>query len=181
MEFVKAAIGLVDSIFSLVERIVLIRIRLEVLRKHNVLGIGTAHWERIADNTPLRLTPKAKHLTQIMDKSRQDKPSGMPLLPDRLRGLEQMFNLSQVCVGVAIVDQGIEKLRRLPDALLTLVQAEVLPLFADHVVEGLVLMVQPVELRHTRSCLLIVLAELILALAFLIAAGEKIVPLIHVL
>src|SRR5580692_8155987 len=149
MEFVKAAIGLVDSIFSLVERIVLIRIRLEVLRKHNVLGVGTAHWERVADNTPLRLTPKAKHLTQIMDKSRQDKPSGMPVLPDRL-----------------------------PDALLTLVQAEVLPLFADHVVKGLVLMVQPVELRHTRSCLLIVLAELILALAFLVAAGEKIVPLI---
>ena len=91
-----------------------------------------------------------------------------------------MLNLRQVGVRIAVVHQRVQKLRRLPDALLAFVQAEVFLLLRHHIVERLVLMVQPVELRDTGSRLLVILAKLVLALAFLVAAGKKIVPFIHI-
>jgi hypothetical protein len=40
--------------------------------------------------------------------------------------LQKVLDLGQIGVGVAVIDERVEKLRRLPDALLSLVQAEVL-------------------------------------------------------
>ena len=76
-----------------------------------------------------------------------------------------MLDLRQVGIRIAVVHQRVQKLRRLPDALLALVQAEVLLLFGYHVVERLVLMIQPVELRDSGSRLLVILTKLVFALA----------------
>ena len=53
---------------------------------------------------------------------------------NRLGGLHQVFDLRQVGIGVAVVDQRVEKLHRLPDPHHAMVLAQILPLFrADEV------------------------------------------------
>ena len=59
-----------------------------------------------------------------------------------------MLNLGQIGVGIAVVYQGIEKVRGLPDGLDALVQREVLSLFGQHVGQGLALVVEAVKLGH---------------------------------
>src|ERR1700722_3209723 len=92
-----------------------------------------------------------------------------------------MLNLRQVRVWIAVIHERVQKLGRLPDALLASVEAKVFLLFRHNIVVGLVLVIQPVELCYTGSCLLVILAKLVLALAFVVATGKKVVPLIHVL
>ena len=100
----------------------------------------------------------------------------MPIAADRLRGLEQVFHLRQVGVRIAVVDQRIQILTGLPDGLLAARQAEVFLLLAQDVRDGLLLVVDPIELRHPGIRLLVVLAKLFLRFAFLIAPFKKFVP-----
>src|SRR5205807_4849840 len=144
----------------LVQRVVDVRVRHEVLRKNDVLRVSAANGERIADHAPLRFAPETQYLAKIVNKAGKDKPAGMTILANCLRGLQQMFNLGQVSVWITVIDQRIQELRRLPDTLFPLVQAKVFLLLGYHVVECLKLMVEPVELRYTRGGLLVILTEL---------------------
>src|SRR5271165_812861 len=91
-----------------------------------------------------------------------------------------MFDLRQIGIGIAVIDQGIEKFRRLPDRLLAFLQAEVLLLLAEHIIHRLILVVQPVELGHAGIGLRIILAKLALRPAFLVAANQKLIPLLKI-
>jgi hypothetical protein len=50
----------------------------------------------------------------------------MTILPCCFGGLKKMFDLSEVRVRIAVVNQGVEVLRGFPDALLAAREAEVL-------------------------------------------------------
>ena len=91
-----------------------------------------------------------------------------------------MLDLREVCVRIAVVDERIEKLGGLPNAFFAFIQAEVLFLFRHDIVERLVLMVQPVELRDTWRCLLVILTKLGLALPLLITASQEVIPFVNI-
>src|SRR5271170_7091705 len=91
-----------------------------------------------------------------------------------------MLDLGQVGIRIAVIDESIEKLGGLPDALLTFVQAEVLLLFRENVVDRLVLVIQPIKLGDPGVRFRVILPKLLLGLAFLVAAGKKLIPLFHV-
>ena len=181
MDVFQAAVWLVDSVRRLILRHVAIGILRKVFVKDNVAGPSAAHGKRVADNAPLRLAIQAEALAEIMDKASENHPTRAAVAAHRLGGLEQMFDLRQVGVRVAVVDQRVEKLRRLPDGLLALAEAEVLLLFAEHVVDGHVLVVEPVELGHTWRRGGVIDAKLFFTLAFLVAAGKEVVPLVEVM
>ncbi len=92
------------------------------------------------------------------------------------RRLHQMLDLRQIRVGVAVIHQRIEKLRRFPNALLALLQSVIFLLFAEHEVEGLVLVVEPVEFGHTGHNGGIVDAKFRFRFALAIAARNKLAP-----
>ena len=98
-----------------------------------------------------------------------------------LGGLQQMLDLGEIGVGIAVVDQRVEKLGRLPDGLLAPGQAEVLLFLAQHVVDGLVLVVQAVELGDAGRGGRVVHAELFLGPAFLVPAFEKLIPFFEIM
>ena len=91
-----------------------------------------------------------------------------------------MLDLREIRIGIAVVDQSIQKLRSLPDGLHAFVQARILFLFLQDISDRLSLMVLPIEFGDTRSRGRIVLAKLGLALALLVTADEKFVPLLHI-
>ncbi len=91
-----------------------------------------------------------------------------------------MFDLGEVGVGIAVVDQRVQKFGCFPDGLLALLQAEVFLLFAEHVVDRLVLVVEPVELGDAGGGGRVVLPELLLGFAFFVAAFKELVPLFKI-
>ena len=50
-----------------------------------------------------------------MDKSGENEPARMAVFSNRFRGLQQVIDLRQVRIGIAVVDQGVQKFRRFPD------------------------------------------------------------------
>src|ERR1700722_8612189 len=115
-----------------------------------------------------------------MNKSCQHEPARMSVFTNRLGGLQEMFDLRQVGIGVAVVHQRIQKLRSLPDALLTSIQSEVLLLLRHHIIKCLILVVEPIELSNSRIGLRVVLPKLLFALPFLVAPCQEIIPFFHV-
>jgi len=93
--------------------------------------------------------------------------------------LEQVLNLAEVGVRVAVVDEGVKELGRFPDRLLADVEAEIFLLFAEDEVQGLVRVVEAVELGDAGVGLGVVVAELREILAFLVAAGNVIISIIE--
>src|SRR5580658_7627503 len=91
-----------------------------------------------------------------------------------------MLGLGQVGVGIAVIDQRVQKLRSLPNRLLALVEPEIFFLFAEDVVQRLVGMVEAVELGHAGICLSVVLAKLGFGLALLIAAFGELIQVIEI-
>src|ERR1700733_349577 len=180
MNLVESTVRFVDAVFGRVHRMMQIGIRSEIFREDDVFGKCTTYRERIADHSPLRLAPQAQYLAKVMNKSCQHEPARMSVCANRLRGLEQMFNLGEVRIGIAIIHKSVEKLRGFPDGLLSLFQRKVLGLFSEDIVEGLMLMVQAVEVRDAGICFFVVLPELLLRLSFPISTLEKLVPLFHV-
>ena len=108
----------------------------------------------------------------------------MPVITDLLRGLQQVRQLRQVGVRVAVVDQRVEKFCRLPHPHLALAETEVLVPFLADKVERLFPVVESVKLAHRRAGLRLVVAKLFLGL-FRIGADERLlvrrfrVPLLH--
>src|ERR1035437_1020388 len=90
-----------------------------------------------------------------------------------------MLDLGQVRVRITVIDQGIEKFRRLPDRLQALVEAEVLLLFLENIGNCLMLVVEPVELCNAWCRRSIVDAELGLGLPFPVKAAHEFIPLLQ--
>src|SRR6185437_1701909 len=134
----------------------------------------------VSNHSPLRLSPQAKNFTEIMNEARQNKPAWVPVSPDGFRRLQQMLDLGEVCVGITIIDQSIQKLSRLPYRLLPSCERKVLLLLMDHIIKRLMFVIQAIETRDTRISLRVILAELFLRFSLLIAAPEKVVPFFHI-
>src|SRR5688500_18353345 len=81
-----------------------------------------------------------------------------------LGGLQQMFELRQIGVRVAVVHQVVQIFRRFPDRHLPAVElVEIRLLRADEII-GLISMIQAIEFAHTRAGVGGVIAELLLLL-----------------
>ena len=98
---------------------------------------------------------------------------------NRLGGLHQVFDLGQLGVGIAVVDQGVEKLHRFPDPHLALSLGQVLALFRQDEVERLMAMIQPVEFAHARADVGSVIAERRLLFGLRVALLEKVFPFVE--
>jgi len=83
-------------------------------------------------------------------------------------------------VSIAVIDQRVEKCGCVPDRLFALVQTEILLLFLQNVVEGLIFVIQLIEVGYTRICLRVILAKFLLGLTLAIAALQEFVPLFHI-
>src|ERR1041385_8138005 len=118
MDIFQAAVWLIDSKLRLVFGNIPVRILAEVFGKDDLIGPCASHGESIAYDSPLRLSIQAKALPKVMDKSNQHHPAGMTVFADRLRGLQQMFDLSQVSIWVAVIDQSVQEFSCLPDTFL---------------------------------------------------------------
>ncbi len=70
----------------------------------------------------------------------------MAVLTDRFGGLQRVNDLRQRQVGVAVVNQTVQKIHRLPDAHLGFVQLSVFGLFGEDEIERLVGVIEPVQL-----------------------------------
>src|SRR5215475_6368325 len=91
-----------------------------------------------------------------------------------------MFDLCEVGVGIAVIDQRVQKFGCFPNRLLPFFETKIFFLFAFYVIHCLIQMIEAVELRNARFGLRIVLAKFFFGLAFLIAAFNKFVPLIEI-
>ena len=110
--------------------------------------IPAADGEGVADDGPLGLAEEAEDLAQVVDQAGQDQPARMTVGPDRLGGLHQVLDLRQIGVGVAVIDQRVEELHRLPDAHQPVILLKILPLLFQDEVERLTAVIQAIKLAH---------------------------------
>jgi hypothetical protein len=180
VDVLETAVGLVNAGFGLVLGDIAIGIIGEVLGEDDVGRPGASDGEGVADDAPLGFAIQAEAFAEVVEKADEDHPARMAVATDRFRCLEKVLDLGEVGIGVAVVDEGVEEFGGLPDGLLALLEGEVLLLFAEDVVDGLVLVVEAVELGYAGRGLGVIYAELFLALALFIASGEKAVPFFEV-
>ena len=180
MHVLESAVGLVDAVLRLVLGDVAVGIVGEVLVEDDVLRPRASHREGIAYHAPLRLAIKAQALAQVVEETRQHHPARMAVAADCLGGLQQVLDLGEIGIGIAVVDQGVQEFGGFPHRLFALLQAEVFLLLAEHVIDRLVFVIQAVELRHAGLCLGVVHAKLFLAAALFVAAFEEFVPLFQI-
>ena len=128
----EAAVGLVDAVERLILGHELIGVFCEVLGEDDVGGPGAADGEGVSDDAPLWFAVETKTLAEVVEmKLGEDHPARLTVTTHGFGGLQEMLDLREVGVGVAVVDEGVEELGCLPDGLLALAQAEVLGLFGE--------------------------------------------------
>ena len=120
-------------------------IRGEKLGKNDLVGVSATDRECVTDHRPLRLAIQAEHFAEIVHKTGEHKPARMPILANRLGCLEQMFDLREIRIRIAIVNQGVEVIGCGPNALLTAVEFAVLGFLSYHELECLEFVVLPVN------------------------------------
>src|SRR5208282_981817 len=113
-----------------------------------------------------------------MDKTGENEPARLSVLPDCLRGLQEMFDLGEIGVRVAVVHQRIQVIGGSPDAFLTPFELAKLLFLPEGKSQRLVRMIQPVELHNTRVSLLIIIAELRRIFSLPIPRRHEVIPLI---
>src|SRR5438552_3643593 len=118
MDIFQAAVWLIDPILRLVFGSVGVRITAEVFGKDDLIGPGASHWERVAYDPPLWLSVQAEALPEVMDKSNQHHPAGVTILADGRGGLQQMLDLREIGIWIAVINQSVQVFRRLPNTLL---------------------------------------------------------------
>ena len=84
--------------------------------EHDLVGVGAAHREGIAHDGPLRLAEQAQHLAEVVNQARQHEPARMPVAANRFGRLQQVLDLRQAGVGIAVVDQRVEEFQSVPQA-----------------------------------------------------------------
>ena len=176
---IETAIGLINAVPGLERRILSVRIGNEEFGKNDFAGVGTTDRESVSDDGPLRLAIKAENLAKVVQESGEDKPARMTVLADGFGGLEEMFKLGKVRIGIAVVDQSIEVVDHVPNALLTATQAAILGLFPENKVESLVGVIFAVEAGNAGIGIGVVVAELVFGFVLTIASGDKVVPVVE--
>src|SRR5258706_8932729 len=121
---VESAILLVNAGLRLKTRFPAVRVVREKTVKHNLVRVGRADWKSVADHGPLRLAEQAQNLAEIVNHSREDEPARMSVAADLLRGLQQVIELREIGVGVAVINERVQELHRLPDAHLAPLQGQ---------------------------------------------------------
>ena len=164
--------GLIDTVGRVVARVFAIGIGLKELRENDLWRISATRGKSIPHHGPLRLTPKAENLAQVVNEAREDHPARLPIAAQVLSRLKQVLQLRHVGVRIRIVDELVEVLGRLPDAHGHPVQTQVLLPFTLPKLVGLVGVVQPVELPHCRPGVGFVVAELGLLLFGRVSHGR---------
>src|SRR5262245_24120346 len=95
MQLVESASFLVNSGRGLQRRVVVIGICFEEFGINDLVRIGAADGECVADYGPLWFAEEAKRFAQIVDEAGQHEPSWMAVLPDRFGGLQRVNDLRQ--------------------------------------------------------------------------------------
>lgn len=112
----ETASGLVNTVLSHELGVVVVWVRLECVRVDDLVAELASDDESITDNVPLSIgAEEAEKFTEIVDKTGQLHPVGLAVTSDSLGSLEQVFNLTDRCVRVRLVDEGVEHLHRFPD------------------------------------------------------------------
>src|SRR6266700_276517 len=102
LDLVQAAAFLVNAKSRLIAGIVAVRIVREELEEHNLVRITTTRWVRVTHDGPLRFAPEAKHLAEIVDHARQNEPARVAVGADLLSRLQQVLELREIGVRVAV-------------------------------------------------------------------------------
>src|SRR5690242_11005329 len=85
--------------------------------------------EGVADHGPLRLAVEAKDFSEIVNQAGEDKPARVAIAPYLLGGLEQVIELREIGVRIAVINQRVKIFERFPHAhLMPLERQEFLPL-----------------------------------------------------
>ena len=111
---------------------------------------ATADGERIADDRPLRLAKQAQNLPEIVNEACDDEPARLIRRPDGFCRLQRVFYLREVDVGIAVVDERVEKLERSPDRHRLSTQSQIFLFLREHERERLPRVVQRIELLDAR-------------------------------
>src|SRR6266699_2297473 len=181
MDLIEPAVRFVDAIIGLVFGNRAIGIGGKEFRKNDLLRESASDRERITHYGPLGLPVETEHFAEIVHKTGQNEPARMTILANRFGGLQEMFDLGQIGVGIAVVHQRIQVLRHFPDTFLAPRQAAVFGLFSQHEIKSLASVVLTVELRHGGIGFRLVVAKLFFRFALTIAGGDKIVPIVQFL
>ena len=148
VDAVQPAARLVDAALGLIGGDGLVGVVLEELGENDLLRVSAADGERVADDGPLRLAEEAEDLAEVVNQPGQDEPARVAGGANGLGRLHQVLDLGQVGIRVAVVDQRVEELHRLPDPHLPVIPRHVLPLLGQDEVQRLIPVIQPVELPH---------------------------------
>ena len=89
----------------------------EKFRENNLIGIRAAHGEGVADDSPLRFAIETENFAKIMHEASEHHPIRVAVFANGFGRLKEMLNLRQVGIGIAIVDQRVEVLGLVPNAL----------------------------------------------------------------
>src|SRR5712692_11880249 len=118
MNLIEPAVRFVDAIIGLVFGNRAIGIGGKEFRKNDLLRESASDRERITHYGPLGLPIKAEHFPEIVHKTGQNEPARMTILANRFGGLQQVLDLSQIGIGVAVVHQRVQILSHFPDTFL---------------------------------------------------------------
>ena len=112
----------------------------------------------------------------------------MPILADGLGGLQQVLELRQLGVGIAVIHQGVQQLDGFPDPHALVVELQILFLLRLDELQGLVGVIEPIELFHSGASLGPIVAKglagalapaRIRGLSLGIPAGHELIPIIE--
>src|SRR4051812_25698344 len=97
----------VNTVFGIITFVVTIRVIGKKFWVNYLARKLAAYRERIANHVPLRFAKQAEHFTQVVYKTCEYEPIGMPVRADGLGGLQQMLQLIEVSVRVGVIYQRI--------------------------------------------------------------------------
>ena len=126
VDIVEPAVGLVDAAWGLVFGDLRVGVLVEELGEDDLVGEAAADGEGVADDGPLRLAEEAEDLAEVVDEPGEDRTSAGGRRGGSPRRSASGARSARVGVGVAVVDEGVEELHRLPDAHVRRVRGEVL-------------------------------------------------------
>lgn len=163
-DIIHAAARTVDAVFGAVDGVFAVRVVLECARVDDGVVEAAADGEGVPDDVPLPLgVVEEEEFAEIVDQAGELEPLGLSVSANGLGGLEQVLDLTERCVGVGFVDEGVEFFHGLPDGHFgTCLGFEVVACF-EVVGNGLLLVLLPVEVLDTVACIF-VLSELGLVL-----------------
>ena len=103
------------------------RLRVDDLRRP-----AATHRERVADDRPLRLAEQAENLAEVVHQAGDDEPARLVGGADGFGGLHRVLDLREIDVGIAVVDERVEKVERLPHRHRLAVERQVFALLREH-------------------------------------------------